>query len=224
MQRRIIVVEDEKDLAELISHHLEREGYAVACYANGEQGMAAIDRDVPDLVVLDLMLPGIDGFEICRRIRRSDRLAEVLILMLTARGEDADIVTGLELGADDYLTKPFSPRVLVARLRALFRRAEVAEPQGEIVRVGPLEIDSGRHEVQLDGQLVPLTHMEFRILRFLATRPGRVRTRVEILGAIGEENVLDRTVDVHVASLRRKLGGGSDLLETVRGVGYRLKD
>ena len=157
-------------------------------------------------------------------MRRSDRLCDVPVLILTARGEDADIVTGLELGADDYLVKPFSPRVLVARVRALLRRAGAPQQASEVLRAGPIEIDSGRHEVRLEGELLPLTHMEFRILRYLASRPGRVRTRGNVLEAIGEDSVLERTVDVHVASLRRKLGEAADLLETVRGVGYRMKD
>ncbi|MCZ6599168.1 MAG: response regulator transcription factor [Planctomycetota bacterium] len=224
MQRHIMVVEDEADLADLIALHLKREGYRVSTYGDGNQGLAAIERDVPDLVVLDLMLPGLDGFEICRRIRRDERLAAILILMVTARGEEADVITGLELGADDSMVKPFSPRVLVARVRTLIRRLSNNGSPAELLRVGPVEVDTGRHEVHVDGEEVTLTHTEFLILRYMAAKPGRVRSRGEILEMIGDSHVLERTVDVHVSSLRRKLGEAGERLETVRGVGYRLKD
>ena len=223
MKRHVIVVEDEEDLADLLTLHLQREGFRVSVQLDGEGGWKAIEREVPDVVVLDLMLPGIDGVEICRRMRRSERLCEVPILILTARGEDVDVVTGLELGADDYVVKPFSPRVVVARLRALLRRVEETGAS-DLVRVGRIEIDSGRHEVRVDGTEVSLTHTEFEVLRFLAARPGRVRPRAEILTAIGERHVLERTVDVHMAALRRKLGDAAEAIETVRGVGYRLRE
>ncbi len=224
MERHIVVVEDEADLADLIALRLTREGYRVSTYDDGLVGWQAIEREVPDMVVLDLMLPGIDGFEISRRMRRSERLADVPILVLTARGEEADVVTGLELGADDYVTKPFSPRVLVARVRTVLRRAEGAAAESEVVRLGPIEIDRGRHEVRVDGEPVDVTYTEFQILRFLCSRPGRVRSRASILETIGERHVLERTVDVHIASLRKKLGDAGVLLETVRGVGYRARE
>ncbi len=224
MQRHIIVVEDEADLADLVALHLRRDGYRVTVHGDGEEGWRAIEREVPALAVLDLMLPGIDGFEICRRMRRSERLADVPILILTARGEEADVVAGLELGADDYVVKPFSPRVLVARVRTVLRRGEADSEPSEFLRIGPLEIDSGRHEVLVENERRELTHTEFRILKFLASRPGRVRARGEILEAIGERNVLARTVDVHVAALRKKLGAAGSLVETVRRVGYRIRD
>ena len=225
MQRHIIVVEDEPDLSDLIALHLRRETYRVSTFEDGLAGWEAIEREVPSLAVLDLMLPGIDGYEICRRMRRSERLADTPIVILTARGEESDVVAGLELGADDYVTKPFRPRVLVARVRALLRRAEGGlEASSEVLRLGPIELDEGRHEVTLDGDPIELTHTEFKILRYLAARPGRVRARRDVLEAIGERNVLERTVDVHVASLRRKLGDAGHLVETVRGVGYRAKD
>jgi DNA-binding response OmpR family regulator len=222
--RHIVVVEDEEDIADLVALHLRREGYRVTLHGDGEEAWHALDRRTPELVVLDLMLPGIDGLEICRRMRRSERLRDVPILILTARGEDADVVTGLELGADDYVTKPFSPRVLVARIRALLRRAENGGEDSEVLRVGPIEIDAGRHEIRVDGRLLDPTHSEFQILEFLARRPGRVRGREEILEAIGERSVLARTVDVHVGALRKKLGEAGERLETVRGVGYRLRE
>ncbi len=223
MERRIIVIEDERDLADLVVLHLEREGYRTASYASGTDGWAAIERNPPDLVILDLMLPGMDGAEVCRRMRREERLAGTPLLVLTAKSEESDIVSLLALGADDYVTKPFSLRVLTARVRALLRRGEI-DPEGEVARAGPFEVDSGRHEVRVDGELVRLTHTEFRILRFLVRKPGRVRSRAEILASIDDAAVLERTVDVHVASLRRKLGAAGDWIETVRGVGYRLKD
>jgi len=224
-QRHIIVVEDEPDLAELMELHLRRENLRVSTYGDGERGLAAIERDVPDLVVLDLMLPGLDGYEICRRIRRNDRLSKVQVLMVTARGEESDVVTGLELGADDYVTKPFRPRVLVARVRNLLRRPRTEATGGEVLRSGAIEVDLGRHEVRVDGQEVILTHTEFEILRALISAPGRVRTRGDILSRLEQgQHVLERTVDVHVASLRRKLGPAGELIGTVRGVGYRLRD
>jgi DNA-binding response OmpR family regulator len=224
-QRRIIVVEDEPDLADLMALHLGRENLKVAVYADGETAWSAIDRDVPDLVILDLMLPGLDGYEVCRRIRRSDRLAGVQELMVTARGEESDVVTGLELGADDYVTKPFRPRVLVARVRNLLRRPRGEATDMEVLRAGAIELDAGRHEVRVVGKEVALTHTEFEILRLLLAAPGRVRTRGDILSRLDQgQSVLERTVDVHVASLRRKLGAAGELLATVRGVGYRLRD
>jgi len=222
--KHIVVVEDEEDIADLIALHLRREGYRVTAHGDGEEAWQALDRDPPALVVLDLMLPGIDGLEICRRMRRSERLNRVPILILTARGEDVDIVTGLELGADDFVTKPFSPRVVVARVRSLLRRVESSAGASEVLRVGPIEIDTGRHEVRVDGRQLDLTRTEFQVLEFLGRRPGRVRGREEILDAIGERSVLERTVDVHVAALRKKLGEEGGRLETVRGVGYRLRE
>jgi DNA-binding response OmpR family regulator len=223
--RHIIVVEDEQDLADLIALHLRRENLKVSVYADGEEGLAAIERDVPDLIVLDLMLPGIDGYEVCRRVRREARLAGVQILMVTARGEETDVVTGLELGADDYVTKPFRPSVLMARVRNLLRRRSRAAEDTGVLRVGPIELDVPRREARVDGAEIALTHTEYEILRYLASAPRRVRSRQDVLLELGQEDsVLERTVDVHVASLRRKLGAAGDLLETVRGVGYRLRD
>jgi len=221
--RHVIVVEDEQDLAELVAHHLRQEGYRVGTHADGAAGWDAIRSERPSLVVLDLMLPGMDGFEILRRIRREPELAGTAILMLTARAEDVDVVTGLELGADDYVVKPVSPRVLVARVRSLLRRGEPVAEEGAATVLGDLEIDPARHEVRKGGEVLDLTPTEFRILRFLARRPGHVRTRADILDAIGEATVLERTIDVHVASLRKKLGDSAALVETVRGVGYRAK-
>ncbi|MFN0207787.1 MAG: response regulator [Planctomycetota bacterium] len=225
MSRFAVVVEDERDVADLIRHTLEREGYQVKHFADGALAFASIERDPPDVVVLDLMLPSIDGFEVCKRIRANPRTAQIPILMLTARSEDIDQVAGLEVGADDYITKPFSPRVLVARVRSILRRGAHSESQSEFIKIGSIQIDSGRHEVKVDGERVTLTITEFKILRFLATRPGRVRPRFEIVEEVsGDVDVLERTVDAHVTSMRRKLGAGGEFVETVRGVGYRLRD
>ena len=222
MSRRVVIVEDELDIAELVALHLEREGCRTTIFGDGESGLAGVRSSPPDLVILDLMLPGRDGFEVCREIRRDAELDQVPILILSARGEEIDRVAGLELGADDYLDKPFAPRVLVARARRLMRRPPEPATSAQPLQVGPITIDPGRHEVQADGRPLELTRTEFGILRLLAARPGRVRARSEILSDVSGSAALDRTVDVHIASLRRKLGPHGHLIQTVRGVGYRL--
>jgi two-component system phosphate regulon response regulator PhoB len=187
--------------------------------------LSGIEREIPDAVVLDVMLPGLDGLEICRALRRNAATERLPILILTARGDDADHVAGLEVGADDFVAKPVSPRVLIARVRALLRRASAESEPGEVLNLGSIQLDAGRHEVVACGKRVDLTHKEFKILQFLAARPGRVRTREEIVEHIaGGPNVLERTVDVHVAAIRRKLGDAGNRLETVIGVGYRLRE
>lgn len=224
MAEHVIVVEDEPDIAELVELHLLRAGYRVTTCSGGDEGLEAIRRLAPDLVVLDVMLPGLDGREVCRALRRDEHTSWIPVLMLSARGEDADVVTGLEIGADDYVTKPFSPAVLVSRVRNLLRRRGRGAATAELLRVGDLSIDVVRHEVRVAGERVSLTHTEFGILRLLAQEPGRVRSRREILEAVRDVQVLERTVDVHVAALRRKLGPCGAMLETVRGTGYRLRD
>jgi two-component system, OmpR family, alkaline phosphatase synthesis response regulator PhoP len=223
----ILIVEDEKDILELLRHNLEKERFRVLTSGTGEEGLKLARREHPDLVLLDLMLPGIDGLEVCRTLRSDTETRRIPIVMLTARSEDADVVAGLELGADDYITKPFQPRVLLARLRAVLRRLdESAEAAGETIHRGELLIDTARHDVRLKGKSVPLTLTEFRILSHLARHPGRVFSRYQILDGIqGQDSfVLDRTIDVHIAALRRKLGVFGERIETVRGVGYRMKD
>lgn len=224
---RICVVEDEPDILELVRYNLTQHGYEVISALSGEEALARIRAHPPELVVLDLMLPGVDGLEVCRTLKREARTVDVPILMLTARSEEADIVAGLELGADDYLIKPFSPRVLLARIRAVLRRRQTAAPEAteELVREA-LVIRPGRYEVLLDGQAVQLTRSEFRILHLLARHPGWVFTRNQMIDAAqGEDaSVTARSVDVHIVSLRRKLGVYGERIETIRGVGYRLKD
>src|SRR4051794_26704555 len=229
----ILVVDDERDLVELVRYNLERGGYGVVTAFDGESAVEAAQRRRPDLVVLDVMMPGIDGLEVCRRLRADNRTAGLPIIMLTAKAAEADRVVGLELGADDYVIKPFSPRELVARVRAVLRRsrgrasgATSADEAGAVIAHGPLLIDTDRHQVKFEGRSVSLTPTEFRILHYIASRPGRVLSRDDIIsGALGQDAmVFDRTIDVHITALRRKLGAGGQRIETVRGFGYRLSD
>lgn len=221
---RVLIVEDEADIANLIHFHLSREGYSPSIAATGRKALEAIERDRPELVVLDIMLPDLDGLEVCRKLKRDPTTQQIPIVMVTARGEESDIVVGLELGAEDYVTKPFSPRVLMARVKAVLRRHE-SEAEGQIsLRGGEVVIDPARHVVEVEGEVIELTLTQYRLLHFLASRPGFVRTRDQIVSAVrGEGTVLSsRAIDVHVAALRQRLGGKSDLIETVRGVGYRV--
>lgn len=223
----ILVVDDEPDLLELVRYNLTQHGYDVTCASSGEEALTQIRSQLPDLVLLDLMLPGVDGLEICKTIKHSTRTAGIPIIILSAREEEADVVTGLELGADDYLTKPFSPRVLQARIKAVLRRQQnvVAEESAVLSRIG-LVIHPGRHEVTLHGVPVPLTFTEFRILSLLVRRPGWVFSRQQIIeAALGHDaSVTERAIDVHIVSLRRKLGDVGQAIETIRGVGYRFRE
>jgi two-component system phosphate regulon response regulator PhoB len=226
-QQTVLIVDDEEDILELLEYNLAKEGYRVLRVATGEAALEATRKGRPDLVILDLMLPGVSGLEVCKGLKRDARTKDIPIVMLTAKGEEADVVLGLELGADDYVVKPFSPRVLVARARAVLRRfgeapADAAEP----VKIHEIEINPGRHEVTVGGKPIALTFTEFRILHFLARRPGWVFTRYQIVEAVrGEEYaVTDRAVDVQIVGLRKKLGPLGKYIETVRGVGYRFKE
>ncbi len=224
---QVLIVDDEEDILELVEHHVAREGYGTRTAATGEDALEAVRAARPDLIVLDLLLPGVDGLEVCRRLKADQSTAGIPVVMLTAKGEEADIVAGLELGADDYVTKPFSPRVLVARIRAVLRRKR-RQPTGESepIKAHDLVIHPGRHEVLVDGEDVDLTFTEFRTLHFLARRPGWVFTRHQIIDAVRGMGypVTDRSVDFHIATLRKKLGSAADRIETVRGVGYRFKE
>ncbi len=224
---KILIVEDEEDILELISYNLAKEGYQVTGVPTGEDMLKRVRSDLPDLVVLDLMLPGVDGLEVCKLLKNDPKTRHVPIVMLTAKGEEADIVTGLELGADDYIAKPFSPRVLIARVRAVLRRGKSGEGAADgVVRVHDLVIHPGRREVLVGNQPLELTFTEFHILHFLARKPGWVFTRNQIVEAVrGDDyHVTERSVDVQIVSLRKKLGERSHYLETVRGVGYRIKE
>ena len=223
----ILVIEDEEDILELIRYNLDREGYRVVCAESGEKGLEIARRQRPDLMLLDLMLPGLDGLEVCKRLKTDSAVATLPIVMVTARGEEADVVTGLELGAEDYVTKPFSPRVLVARVRAVLRRRrETPVDDNAIIRTHGIEIHPGRHVVSVDDAPIDLTATEFKILHFLAKRPGWVFTRYQIVDGIRGPNypVTERSIDVQIVALRRKLGEKGAAIETVRGVGYRFSE
>jgi DNA-binding response OmpR family regulator len=225
---RIVVIEDEEDILEVIAYNLKREGYDVVTSTSGEDGLEKIERNAPQLVILDLMLPEIDGIELCRKLKADPLTQAIPVIMVTAKGEESDVVLGLGVGADDYITKPFSPREMVARVRAVLRRsrgrAEV-DRRESVVR-DSVVIDPQRHDVKIDGESVILTATEFRLLHFLATHPGRVFTRDHLLTRVigADAIVIDRNIDVHVRSIRKKLGAHRELIETIRGVGYRFKD
>ncbi len=222
----ILAVEDDEDILELLKYNLGKEGYRVTAVTTGEEGLRLARSTTPDLILLDLMLPGVDGLEVCRSLKMDAKTRLASIIMLTAKGEEADIVTGLEMGAEDYITKPFSTRVLLARVRTVLRRRRTA-PAGEdaLLKIHDLVIDPGRHEVLVQGQPVELTATEFRLLHLLARRPGWVLTRAHIVEGIHGDDypVTDRAVDVKIVALRKKLGLAAQYVETVRGVGYRFK-
>jgi two-component system phosphate regulon response regulator PhoB len=224
---KILIVEDEEEIRELVVYNLGKQGYQAIPAETGEEGLRLIRSEKPDLIVLDLMLPGVDGLEVTRTLKRDPATAAIPLVMLTAKGEESDIVTGLELGADDYLTKPFSPRVLTARIRAVLRRkSEEPLDEEEELRIHDLTIHPGRHEVLVDGESIPLTATEFRVLHVLAQRPGWVFTRYQIANTVhgGDYIVTDRSVDVQIVGLRKKLGEAANYIETIRGVGYRFKE
>jgi phosphate regulon transcriptional regulator PhoB len=222
---RIFIIEDDKDIVELVRYNLDKEGYQTASSGDGAAGLAQVKKSPPDLLILDLMLPKVSGLEICKEIRRDERLNRLPILMLTARGEEADRVIGLELGADDYVTKPFSPRELVARIKALLRRVHPPGDEAKLLEVGPLRIDPVSYRVQRDGKVLSLSTLEFRLLYFLASRPNRVFSRDQLLDAVwGRDRfVTPRSVDVYVRRLREKMEPNPErpgYLKTVRGAGY----
>jgi two-component system phosphate regulon response regulator PhoB len=224
---RILAVDDEEDILELVRYNLVRGGFDVICVSTGEDALKLARTKMPDCILLDLMLPGIDGLEVCNILKREQKTSHIPIVMLTAKGEEADIVAGLELGADDYITKPFSPRILVARIKAVLRRkAKAPVSQTAVIKMKELVIHPGRHEVLIKGKPVELTSTEFKLLHYLARRPGWVFTRQQIIAAArGDEYpVTDRSVDVHIVGLRKKLGALGRCIETVRGVGYRFKE
>lgn len=226
----ILVIEDDPDIQELVSFSLGREGYAVAQATTGERGLELAQAAVPDLVLLDVMLPGIDGLETLRRLKALPSLARVPVIMASAKGEDPDVVAGLELGADDYVVKPYSPRVLVARVRTALRRrfqGGLGEVDADaVVSVDGITLDPDRHEIRVDGERVDLSATEFAVLELLMRSPGRVYGRAAIIDAVKGRDypVTDRSVDVQIVSLRRKLGARGDYIETVRGVGYRFRE
>jgi two-component system phosphate regulon response regulator PhoB len=227
-KQSILVVEDEEDILALLHFNLVKAGYEVVCATDGEEGLKKIAEKQPDLMLLDLMLPGIGGLDICRQLRADEKTAKLPIIMLTARGEEADVVQGLEMGADDYMTKPFSIKVLLARIQTVLRRNSEGESfdTNEKIVCGELQIHPGRNSVRVAGDPVELTYTEFRVLVALASRPGWVFTRYQIVNAVRGEDyaVTDRAVDVQIAGLRKKLGVCGPYIETVRGVGYRFRE
>lgn len=226
MPQTVLIIDDEPELVRLLDYNLTKAGYLALTTRDGESGLAAARRHAPDLVVLDVMMPGLDGREVLRRLRADPGTARIPVLMLTAKAAEEDRVIGLEMGADDYVAKPFGMRELLARIKAVLRRKEMAGEAAEIVRAGKIIVDSGRRLVTVEGKPVSLTLTEFNLLNVLAQRRGRALSRDELLSlARGDDApVVDRAVDVHVASLRRKLGKHGEMIETVRGVGYRLRD
>jgi two-component system alkaline phosphatase synthesis response regulator PhoP len=226
-QKQILVVEDEEDIQELLRYNLTKEGYQVNCVSSGEAGLQEARKMVPDLLILDLMLPEINGLEVCRQLKSDPKTQPIPIIMLTAKGEETDIVLGLEMGADDYVTKPFSIQVFLSRVRAVLRRGQESESsESGILNFKDLQIHTGKHEVRVKGELVKLTYTEFMILEFLSKRPGWVFTRGQIVDAVRGDGyaITDRAVDFQIVGLRKKLGSVSIYIETVRGVGYRFEE
>jgi len=226
-QKKILVVEDEEDIQELINYNLTKENYQVQCVESGELGLKEARRIMPDLLVLDLMLPGMNGLEVCRQLKNDTNTNQIPIIMVTAKGEESDIVIGLELGADDYVTKPFSIQVLLSRVKAVLRRKKDTDDDDfGILNFPDLKIHTGKHEVRVKEKLVKLTYTEFMILEFLSRRPGWVFTRGQIVDAVRGDDyaITDRAVDFQIVGLRKNLGPVSRYIETVRGVGYRFSD
>lgn len=229
--KQIVVIEDEPDILEVLCYNLEREGFKVFESLNGAEGLALIEQKVPDLVLLDLMLPGMDGLEICRRLKANQRTQTIPIIMVTAKGEESDVVLGLGIGADDYIPKPFSPRELIARVKAAIRRGERTEHSSikDVIEIthpslGCLVVDNSKHAVLLDNVNIKMTASEFRLLFCLASQAGRVFSREQLLNHTSGDNVvvIDRNVDVHIRSIRKKLGDDKPFIETIRGIGYRF--
>ncbi|MEA2094980.1 MAG: response regulator transcription factor [Pseudomonadota bacterium] len=223
----VLIVEDEEDIRTLLLYNLGKEGFSVTAVESGEQGLQHAITNHPDLIILDLMLPGMDGLSVCRALKNSDETRDIPIIIASAKGEEADIITGLEMGADDYVAKPFSPKVLIARLRALLRRTgQQPTDQSDTVRIHELEIDPVKFKTRLAGEKLELTANEFHVLHYLARHVGWVFTRYQIVNAVrGEDYVVtERAIDVQIAGLRKKLGKHADYIETVRGIGYRFKE
>ena len=224
--RKILIIEDERDILDLVRHYLEKEGFRTRTASDGTAGLAAVRQEHPDVIVLDLMLPGLDGLELCRKLRADPATALTPVIMLTAKAEESDKIVGLELGADDYLTKPFSPKELVARIKALLRRAERRETDLKPYAYGALHLDTVRHEVKIDGTEVPLTAKEFGLLEQLLRNKGRVLTRDALLNTVWgyDYHGTTRTVDVHIRRLKQKAPILNDAIVSIKSVGYKLRD
>lgn len=226
-KKHIIVVDDEEDILQLLNFTLTKEGYRVTSFTSGDKVLKAVEKDPPDLVLLDLMLPGIDGMELCRRIKNNPATRPIPVIMLTAKSDETDVVSGLELGAEDYIPKPFSPKVLIARVRTVLRRgvSEDDAAPGSEIKIHDIVIHEGRREVLVKGKVVDLTYSEFQILTVLAKKPGWVFSRYQIVDEVRGDDypVTERSIDVQIVGLRKKLGASGKYVETVRGVGYRMK-
>ncbi len=227
-EKLITIVDDEEDIVDLVSHHLKREGFKVKEFHNGRDFLSFLESVAPDLAVLDIMLPGIDGLEICRILKNKNSTSSIPIIMLTAKASEADIVVGLELGADDYIVKPFSPRELVARVKTVLRRTSAIENVGNVIKIGALLVNTEKYEVSVNNNRINLTTTEFKILEVLAEGEGRVFTRDQLLKKKrlwGDEKlVYDRTIDVHIKNLREKLGIAGSMIKTIRSIGYKLEE
>jgi len=227
-KQKIVVIEDEEDICEILEYNLQKNGYEVETSANGLEGLALIKKHTPSLVLLDIMLPGLDGIEVCRKLKENSSTRDIPIIMVTAKGEESDIVLGLGIGADDYVPKPFSPKELLGRVKAVLRRCTLTKDHSTsdtIIREG-IEVDSDRHIIKIDGKVVAFTVSEFRALQTLASSAGQVFTRDQLVNEVMGEDavVVDRNIDVHIRSVRKKIGKYRNLIETVRGIGYRFKD
>lgn len=226
IKEKILIVDDEEDIIELVRYNLAKDGYRVEIATSGEEALLKAKTKSPDMIILDLMLPGIDGLQVCKKIKHDSMTQNIPIIMLTAKGEEVDIVTGLALGADDYVTKPFSPKVLIARIKRVLERSKARDLEKAPVKIHDLTVDPARRQVKVRDELIDLTFTEFNILYALARRPGFVFTRYQIVDTLHGDDYLvtDRSVDVQIVGLRKKLGIGSKYIETVRGVGYRFKE
>ena len=226
MGHKVFIVEDEPDLRDTLKYNLENEGFSVKAYSNGEDFLSSVDKNKPNLVILDLMLPGISGLDVCRELRSNDDYDGIGIVMLTAKSEEIDRIVGFELGADDYVTKPFSVRELILRVKVLMKKRTDNGANEQILEFGPILMNLDAHEVSIDGKIVNLTALEFKLLKHLLKRKGRVQTRDQLLGDVWgySSEVTTRTVDTHIKRLREKLGAPGDLIQTIRGVGYRFNN
>lgn len=222
----LLLIEDEEDIAALIKLQAEIAGYKLHVEVDGLNGLRAVEREKPDLVILDLMLPGQSGLDVCRKIKTNPDLKDIPVIMLTAKAEELDVVLGLELGADDYVTKPFSPKILFSRVRAVLRRGKEPEKAPKTLNFGPFTLEVERYQLRKKDKYIPVTLSEFGILRRLLVNRGKVLTRNQLLDDVQNNDafIVDRNIDVHIASLRKKLGPGFDFIDTVRGVGYRFKE
>jgi two-component system phosphate regulon response regulator PhoB len=223
---KIVIIEDERDLAELLAFNLQKEGFKTVIALDGPKGLEAVNSENPDLVILDLMLPGLNGIDLCKLLRKNESTAAIPVIMLTAKGEEIDKVVGFEVGADDYLVKPFSMRELLLRIKAILRRASPEKPEGRLITAGPISIDTSRHRITVNGEETVLTSTEFKLLMTLAERLGRMQSREHLLTQVwGYNSDADtRTVDTHITRLRNKLGTAGDLVKTVRGFGYKMEN